>query len=315
MAFNKVFSSLLLAIVYASFSVAVPQRPRDSQRGTHREHHISRDVKVRAYYPRSNFQTFGSGIDHPLSKRSDATLGEMSASFLASHLGVDQDKVAYRTGVHGTTASHAYLRQSHDGIHFANAVANVAMKDNKVVAVGSSFVNYSEIAPSTPSVPLEDAISTAERILGGTYDQRKTELHNNTTGAYFGAFVDAHSGELVSVVDFVARASYLVLPLEAQGLDEGGQVLITDPENITISPIGWTNDGYQEYSTTQGNNAFAFKTGTGTPNPGWQFPVDLSSLLFGRGNVGPHVRKRQGGPHKGAQATDRRAFPPRHLSS
>ncbi|KAH9938903.1 uncharacterized protein BXZ73DRAFT_1368, partial [Epithele typhae] len=38
-------------------------------------------------------------------------------------------------------------------------------------------------------------------------------VRNEDVGTWYKAFVDAHSGELVSVTDFVAKASYPVLPI------------------------------------------------------------------------------------------------------
>ncbi|KAF9017287.1 hypothetical protein BDZ89DRAFT_1165814 [Hymenopellis radicata] len=294
-AFNKFFSSVFLAIVYASSSMAAPW-PMDSQHTTHRVHHVSRDLKVKAYHPRSSFKSFGSGgIDHPLSKRSDASLGEKTSSFIASELGVDLGKVAYRAGFDGDVVSHAYLRQMHDGIHFANAVANVAMRNDKVVSyVLPPDMVLPNIAPSVPSITVEDSISTAEKMLGGKYNNWEpslqyivkedhtavlahvVQIRNESTGAWYNAFVNAHSGELVSVVDYVARATYLVVPLDDQTIEEDGQVLVVDPENLSVSPLGWTDDGTGESNTTSGNNAFAFKNGTNATGPGFEFKVDLS---------------------------------------
>ncbi|KAF9020455.1 hypothetical protein BDZ89DRAFT_958355 [Hymenopellis radicata] len=302
-AFNNVLSSVLLVIVYASSSIAAPW-PTDSKHTTHRVRHISRQLKLNTYHPRSTFKSFGTGVDHPLSKRADATLGEMTTTFLATQLGVDVQKVAYRAGFAGEMASHAYLRQSHDGIPFANAVANVAMQNNKVVSYGSSFVTCSSIAPSTPSVAVEDAISMAENMLGGTFNQWNStleylvkedntaalthvvQIQNQDTGAWFEAFVDAHSGELLSVTDFVAKASYLVVPFEDETLDEGGQVLLQDPENLKASPQGWHSDGQNDFT---GNNAFAFKgrqlSAQSAAGLTFNFPVDLTT----EPNVGANV--------------------------
>ncbi|KAF8918210.1 Fungalysin metallopeptidase-domain-containing protein [Mucidula mucida] len=256
--------------------------------------HVDR-VKIDAYHPPSIFKTFGSGgIDHPLTQRSNASFGEKACSFLASEMGIDIEQVAYRVGSDGDIVSHAYLSQTHDGVPFANAVANVAMKDDKVVSYGSSFVSYSSIAHSTPSITVEDAISTAERMLGGKYNNwepslqyfvkednssvliHAVQIRNESANAWYNAFVDAHSGELVSVVDYVAHATYLVVPIDNQNIAMDGQVLVVDPENLSVSPLGWSDYGTGESNTTIGNNAFAFKTGTNSSRPGFEFEVNLS---------------------------------------
>lgn len=87
-------------------------------------------------------------------------------------------------------------------------------------------------APSTTAtVTIENALSTAEGLLGGKFDNATYpapsleylakengslalthvfHVINETAGTYYEAFVDAHSGELVSVTDFVAHATVSV---------------------------------------------------------------------------------------------------------
>jgi len=90
------------------------------------------------------------------------------------------------------------------------------------------------VAPTTPSISISDAIPRAEAALNGKYNNHPPTLEyfakadgtavlthviqveNDTLGTWFEAFVDAHSGDLVSVTDFVAKASvcrFLVLYL------------------------------------------------------------------------------------------------------
>jgi extracellular elastinolytic metalloproteinase len=156
---------------------------------------------------------------------------------------VSADAIHFRTGYSTDVVSHAYVHQAHDGVLFANAVANVAFHaDGKVASLGSSFVKTSthfplaicaitynsysaSIASSTPTVSVAVAIQAAEAALGGQYNSHPTELRyvvkpdhsavlahsiqiqNDVTGAWYDAFVDAHSGELVAATDFVAKAT------------------------------------------------------------------------------------------------------------
>lgn len=81
------------------------------------------------------------------------------------------------------------------------------------------------MASPTPSLSLEGAISIAEDALDGTHNgfspsiqyiakedgslvlTHSMQIQNLSKGTWFDAFVDAHSGELVHVTNFVAKAS------------------------------------------------------------------------------------------------------------
>ncbi|KAI0654826.1 Fungalysin metallopeptidase-domain-containing protein [Cubamyces menziesii] len=280
-AFKKVFASVFLAVLCATTATAVPY-PSNAKFATHRTREISQDFKIETYHPESSYETFGEGIDHPLSKRSDASIEEAAAAFVQSRTGVQADAVHVRTSFEGDAASHVYVKQQLNGIPFANAVANVAFnKDNKVVAFGSSFVKVpsKKTAPAAPSVTVEDGIASAEKALNGKYDAENFpeptleyfakddgsavlthvfQVRNEDAGTWYEAFVDAHTGDLVSVTDFRSKASYLVLPIYKEILTQGFQTL-TDPQDTTASPQGWHSDGTTSTTSTAGNNAIAFK--------------------------------------------------------
>jgi extracellular elastinolytic metalloproteinase len=87
------------------------------------------------------------------------------------------------------------------------------------------------IAPSTPSVPLDQAIKAAESALHGQYNSHPAtleylvkddgsailthvvQIENQATGDWHQAFVDAHSGQVVSVIDFRAESSVCLFSL------------------------------------------------------------------------------------------------------
>ncbi|KAG6831526.1 hypothetical protein H0H92_009795 [Tricholoma furcatifolium] len=197
-------------------------------------------------------------------------------SFMKSHLGVDDSSITFKSGYTAETAQVAYVAQAHEGVPFINAVANIALKDNKILSIGSSFVNISNIAPSRPSVTVDSVIQAAEDVLNGTYNGHPTtleylvqddssavlthviQIQNNVTGAWYEAYMDAHTGQFISVTDFVADAAYKVLPITNQALPDGLQYLV-NPQDTASSPYGWHSDGTTTTNTTSGNNVAAYK--------------------------------------------------------
>ncbi|TCD65526.1 hypothetical protein EIP91_002534 [Steccherinum ochraceum] len=278
MQFSKFFNSVLLAVLYASAASASPLAP-GAKHSTHRVREISSDLKLETFHPESSYQTFGTGIDHPLAKRADGSVGDAAAAFVESQLGVKASDVQVKSTSETSEAKHAYIQQRVYGVPFANAVANVAFnKDDKVVAFGSSFVKPKSVASSTPSVAIEDAIATAEQKLNGKFDTESFpaptleyvaqqdgnavlthvfQVRNEDTFDWYEAFVDAHSGALVSVTDFKAHATYRVVPITSQDITEGFQNLV-DPQDPDSSPEGW-HTGSTTALTTSGNNAVAYK--------------------------------------------------------
>ncbi|KAF9460264.1 Fungalysin metallopeptidase-domain-containing protein [Collybia nuda] len=276
--FSRLFAATFLAIVYASVSRAAPHE-NNVNHATHRIRTVgSRGLQLETFHPASTYQTFGEGIDHPLRKRDGTTLQDSAVTFVQSHLNLTSSEITFKSGFEGQVARHAYVKQSANGIPFANAVANVAFnKDGKVVAFGSSFVKPKTIASPTPSITLNAAIAKAEDVLDGTYNGHPSsiqylaksdgsaalthaiQIQNEETGTWFDAFVDAHSGELLHVTDFVSKASYLVLPITKQNLTQGFETL-TNPYDAISSPNGWHSTGTVNFTcVVSGNNAVAFK--------------------------------------------------------
>ncbi|KAI0357172.1 hypothetical protein OH77DRAFT_1399444 [Trametes cingulata] len=271
------FKSVLLAVLFASVASAAPFAG-SLKHTSISVREVSSGVLVESFHPESSFETFGvDGVEHPLSARDEFDVKDATVSFIQSRLNVHPDTVAFRTSFSNDVAHHAFVKQQINGVPIANAVANVAFnKANKVVSFGSSFVKPSSVPSTTPSISVKDAISTAEDKLSGKFNEHPpslefvakkdgslalthvVQIQNDETGAWFEAFVDAHSGELVQLTDFVAKASYRVLPITKETLVEGFEVL-TDPQNPAASPDGWHSDGTTTTTVTAGNNAVAFK--------------------------------------------------------
>lgn len=88
-----------------------------------------------------------------------------------------------------------------------------------------AHLSAATIPSTTPSINLQEAITRAESVVNGTYNQHPAtlefvakqdnsvalahvlQIENEHTGAWVEAFVDAHSGDVVHMTDFVAKSS------------------------------------------------------------------------------------------------------------
>ncbi|KAF9026007.1 hypothetical protein BDZ89DRAFT_1067853 [Hymenopellis radicata] len=287
------FTKLLSFVLLAVSAQAVPF-PASSKFATHR---------TRTFHPATEYKTFGTeGKEIPASLVAQS-LEDTTKAVVASELGIDADKVAYTSGFakDADAVSYTYAKQVHDGVEFLNAVANVAIKDNKIVAFGASFVDTSNIADSTPTIDVQSAISTVEDQLDGTFNgytalnylsladgsvalTHAIQVQNEETNAWLEAYVDAHTGELLSVVDFVSDLTYKVIPIQKDAVTEGLETLV-DPENLDSSPSGWVTT-----SATAGNNVVAFKSSqsatTSTSSTGvFNYTYDTTLAPTGGSNV------------------------------
>ncbi|KIJ54535.1 hypothetical protein M422DRAFT_240602 [Sphaerobolus stellatus SS14] len=269
-------SAAILVLCTSSVSAAVDAR----RHATHRVREVAPGLEFQTFHPAATFETFGEGIDLPLSKRDNpGTTEQAAAAFVAQQLGISADAISARSSFDGEAAKHAFFNQKINGIPIANAVANVAINhNNKVVTFGSNFVKPTKVSSSTPSISVASAISIAEEKLLATHNDHPASLEffakddgsvvlthvvqvlNNDH--WFEAFVDAHSGEIVNVIDFVADASYSVIPISQQSRLNGGFQTLSNPADTVSSPFGWHSDGTTTINTTTtaGNNAIAFKS-------------------------------------------------------
>ncbi|TFK66605.1 hypothetical protein BDN72DRAFT_899704 [Pluteus cervinus] len=272
--FTRILNSVLLAVTYASLAQAF-SGTSSLKHTTHRKRTLANGLQIETFHPEPTFETFGEGIDQP-----ESFIGGLPAdaiSFVQSKLQINETKIGYRSGYQIGNAKYAYVRQLHDNIPFVNAVANVAWNGNKVVSFGSSFVEPSTIASSQPTFPLDQAITKAEGLLDGKHNDitptleylvrpdgsaalvHVIQIQNESANTWYEAFIDAHSGDLLSITDFVAEIAYKVLPIQKETLPEGQEIL-NDPFDPLSSPSGWHNDGTTNSSTTTaGNNVVSFK--------------------------------------------------------
>ncbi|KAF9264394.1 hypothetical protein L218DRAFT_900655 [Marasmius fiardii PR-910] len=279
MSFNKsFFAAVLAAVLCTSLSEAAPW-PVASKHATHRKRLVGRGVQVESYHPAPKFQTFGEGklMADAQSFAQPEGLKSNVMTWLANNLQVNSSNLEWTSGWNAANGfSSGYVKQVHDGVPFANAVANVAFMNNNAISFGNSFVDTSKIAPSTPTVNVDDAIKTAESTLGGTHNGiqpslqyfaqsdgsvalvHSIQVQNEEDQSFAEAFVDAHSGKVISMNDFVADATFRALPINKKLISDGLE-LIKDPEGLDSSPQGWNFDGTQNTTDTSGNNAVVLK--------------------------------------------------------
>ncbi|KAG8692582.1 hypothetical protein FRC08_009678, partial [Ceratobasidium sp. 394] len=269
-----------IALMIASGVIAAPWSPVVHPH-THRARGVGpTGVQLTSYHPPSVFEGYGvDGVDPPPAKRGAkrAAPDDVAKRFLQGKLGVAADALTRHSGHSFDGMSYEYFRQVINGIPIANAVANVAVKGDKVMSYGASFVKPQTVAPTVPVVSAVQAIANAEKALGGKYNEWPTtleyfatdsdhavlahvvQIQNMHSGEWKQAYVDANNGELVNVVDFVADASYTVIPLQNQDLREGGFQVVEDPQDNVASPKGWHSTSVMDAATTSGNNAISYK--------------------------------------------------------
>ncbi|KAF8886335.1 Fungalysin metallopeptidase-domain-containing protein [Infundibulicybe gibba] len=223
------------------------------------------------------FQTFETGISISPPPSATSSLEEVAVSVVQSQLDtIDASNIHFQSGFSEGPSTFLYVRQSHEGVPFANAVANIALHNNKIVAFGSPET----ITPSTPSFDVGSVIPRAEKVLNGKFNGHATleylvegkfgsrirlthvvQIQNDNKGTWFEAYMDAHSGYLIAATDFVASASYKVVPIRESGLghSSGWQTILPDPQDTFSSPFGWHNNGTATTTSTDGNNVIAFK--------------------------------------------------------
>lgn len=272
-----------VALLISSGAIAAPWNPVVRHTTHHSRSVGPNGVTASVYQPESTFETYGvNGIEHPLAKRATkASPEEAAKSFLESKLGVSADGLVRRTGHkdNRTKVSNEYFRQQLNGIQVANAVANVAVKDDKVLSFGASFIKPKSVASAVPKFPKQNAIAKAEALTGAKYNSfpvgleyfakdndqvvltHTVQVQNAATMEWYLVYVDASNGEVINLVDFTAEASYRVVPFTSQDPEDGFEV-ITDPYDPSSSPNGWHQYGTTSTTTTSGNNIISYKSST-----------------------------------------------------
>ncbi|PPQ80423.1 hypothetical protein CVT24_000803 [Panaeolus cyanescens] len=121
----------------------------------------------------------------------------------------------------------AYMKQSFNGIPVSNAVANIVFDGaDRAFLYASSFVNATKIADPNPTFSWRCVLPDLEKNLESTLlDEKEAtleylarddgsvalahviQLRNETLGTWYEVFIDGHSGEVLSINNFVAHAA------------------------------------------------------------------------------------------------------------
>jgi extracellular elastinolytic metalloproteinase len=224
-----------------------------------------------------------------------------------------------------TGATHVYLRQKVRGFPVANGNVNINInRKGQVVSFGdSSFMGtnvpryfYGKIAPveSLRTIARELKVDVELNVSRGiprsfpgsgiSLDDIPFELallqvdgtlrltHNmviRTIDHWFDVHVDANSGEIHAMFDWSSDSVFDVYGIPVTDPLQGARQKLQDPEDRSLSPLGWNcQDLTNCYTTTIGNNVYAQTNPTGgsswlnnyRPDGGqslnFDFPVDFT---------------------------------------
>ena len=89
------------------------------------------------------------------------------------------------------------------------------------------------------------------------------------------------SSEVIHPVHMLTptNASYNVFPLPVEAPTFGSRTIVNNPWDLTASPEGWHSDGINNYTTTRGNNVYAYSDIDDMDAPGYS-PDGGSALNF-----------------------------------
>ncbi|EUC62782.1 extracellular metalloproteinase MEP [Rhizoctonia solani AG-3 Rhs1AP] len=288
-----------IAPLIASGVIAAPWNTGQSSTTHHIRALGPNRVKVKSYHPETTFKTYGvTGMDHPLSKRGiNASSSDAAKQFLVSETGTHPDEVVHRTGHTSDGISNEYFHQQLNGIRVANAVANVAIRDGKVISYGANFVKPRSVRPAIAQISAEDAIRRAESVTGAKYNSYplvqeyfikdtgdavlvySVEVENEETHEWYSVHVDATNCEVVNIVDFVHHlTSYRVTPFTSQDPTGAGFIVATDPYDKSASPNGWHQYGTTTTTSTSGNNVLSY-TGTTSGTTSQSSPINIYDYI------------------------------------
>ncbi|KAG0368504.1 Fungalysin metallopeptidase-domain-containing protein [Gamsiella multidivaricata] len=126
--------------------------------------------------------------------------------------------------------------------NFNSNKAEVIMTNCPLTANGKVPVNQAYIQTEQ---------GTLELVYGFQVEMKDTDN-------WFHVQVNAETGNVMQVVDWVSDATYNVFPMGVNDPLDGERKLVVDPEHLPASPLGWNRQGQNKnFTTTIGNNVYA----------------------------------------------------------
>ena len=228
------------------------------------------------FYPESTVQDVAAETRSTFTKMTDEQLATLAKETLASNIGADVASLKVISQFKDSAnVSHVYIDHVVNGVVVANHNAAVHINQDQVTSYSASFnlKNKSFTSASDPVVvvSLEDAVKTAEKMLGAPRDQTESSysyiqlpsgllayVHNfqvrdDATDKWFHVSVDCQNGQVVEVIDYYNRASYKAVEFPKM-IPTQGFTTAVNPADAVASPKGWNSDGKTSYTDTQGNN-------------------------------------------------------------
>ncbi|RXW17314.1 hypothetical protein EST38_g8537 [Candolleomyces aberdarensis] len=230
----------------------------------------------------------GSGLagDLTLVERSSFdNIEEYHRATVAHELGIQVDDVRHVSGYSSDVANYTYFQQLYDDLPIFNAVANVASFGDMITSLGTAFVSKDKPASSTPTLDFADAFSQSgaeqrfgRRVANGHANVREnssatlgyiarrdgtlflvygTDVSNESERTMHRVFIDAHTGTLISAINYAADASYKAIPAIQLSPDSDFQVIV-NPQDSAASPNGWHQFTHNKFTDSRGNNGVVY---------------------------------------------------------
>jgi extracellular elastinolytic metalloproteinase len=248
----------------------------------------STNVKVQLpfYYPQVFEETILEESRSLLFKRSASPVGndlESGRQAIMSRLGISQDDFVI-TQSHKDKAGvmHIYASEILNGILVDNHNAAIHIKDGNVLSFSSSFTSSQSklqkrsinVAEPNPPITLEKAVKIAVAEYSTPRDTfpaklvyvaiengnlvlaHQFQLLDDDKNQWYQVSVDANTGKIIQTIDYYKKFSIKAIPLPKSSPEEGFEIM-TQPWDLTASPLGWNDDGTYKYTDTQGNNVYS----------------------------------------------------------